>query len=158
MDTRIEVIEEKKFVGMRLETSLSKDKTRELWETFMPMMGQIKNRLDSGFYSINIFGDLTDFRQFTPHTLFERWAAVEVSDFEGVPDEMETYLLPPGKYAVFIHKGPASNFVKTSQYIFASWLPNSKYELDLRAHFEIMGENYRPDDPNATEEIWIPIR
>jgi AraC family transcriptional regulator len=43
-------------------------------------------------------------------------------------------------------------------YIFGEWLPNSSYELDTREHFEILSEGYRPDDRDAEEEIWIPIR
>ena len=60
-------------------------------------------------------------------------------------------------YAVFIHKGTPQDFPKTFAYIFENWIPNSKYKVDSREHFELIPETYRPDDSNAKEEVWIPI-
>jgi AraC family transcriptional regulator len=37
-------------------------------------------------------------------------------------------------------------------------LPNSAYALDDRAHFEVLGEKYKNNDPSSEEEIWIPIK
>jgi AraC family transcriptional regulator len=71
---------------------------------------------------------------------------------------MESYSLPGGQYAVFIHNGPASAAPKTMQHIFGTWLPASEYELDSREHFEILPEGYDPFDKHAQEEVWIPIR
>jgi len=138
--------------------SLSNNKTQELWKSFRPKIAQIKNRLNSEFYSMTIYGDLTDFNQFTPHTEFKKWAAVEVSDFDNVPMGMEHHFLSGGKYAVFMHRGPAATFYKTWQYIFGNWLPNSEYKLDQREHFEILGADYQPNDPDAEEEVWISIK
>ncbi|MEH7461993.1 hypothetical protein V7166_07845 [Bacillus thuringiensis] len=28
----------------------------------------------------------------------------------------------------------------------------------VREHFEVMDDHYRPDDVNAKEEVWIPIK
>lgn len=72
-------------------------------------------------------------------------------------DEMDTYVLKGGTYAVFTHVGPASAFKKSMQYIFEEWLPSSGYKIDDREHFELLEEGYNPMDENATEEIWIPI-
>lgn len=44
------------------------------------------------------------------------------------------------------------------RYIFGTWLPASGYVLDDRPHFEVLGPGYRPDDPEAEEDIFIPIR
>ena len=95
---------------------------------------------------------------FSSMAVFEKWATVEVSNFSEIPPEMESYTLQGGKYAVFIHNGPASAFPKTMQAIFGDWLPRSEYELDSREHFELLPEGYSPIDPNAREEIWIPIK
>ena len=149
---------EKKLIGVRAEISLSNDKTRELWQQFMPRRKEISGFLNNGFYSMQVYNKDLDFKNFTPETVFEKWAAVEVANFDSVPEGMEAYTLTSGKYAVFMHKGPAHTFQKTYQYIFGVWLPNSAYELDDRAHFEILEENYNPNDPNAEEEVWIPIR
>jgi AraC family transcriptional regulator len=66
--------------------------------------------------------------------------------------------LPEGLYAVFLHRGPATTGPKTFEYIFQTWLPASEYFLDHRPHFEILGTNYKNDDPDSEEEIWIPVK
>lgn len=95
---------------------------------------------------------------FAPTTTFEKWAVVEVSDTDSIPTGMESYNLPGGQYAVFHHKGPASAAPQVFQRIFGVWLPGSEFELDGREHFELLPENYSPIDPEAEEEIFIPVR
>src|SRR5689334_21122586 len=102
--------------------SFSNNKTRELWKSFMPARKEIPNSIDANLYSIEIYDPLF-FNHFDAGREFEKWAAIEVSNFDAVPPNMETILFPPGLYAVFTHKGPASEGVKTYQYIFTTWLP-----------------------------------
>ncbi len=83
---------------------------------------------------------------------------VEVSEYSSLPDGMEALILPAGEYAVFIHRGPASEGYKTFGYIFNRWLPDSGFEIDSRPHFEVLGDRYINDSPLSEEEIWIPIR
>ena len=77
--------------------------------------------------------------------------------FDSVPDEMESFTLSEGLYAVFDYKGSSSDN-SIFQYIFMTWLPNSAYQVDNRPHFEVLGEKYKNNDPNSEEEIWIPIK
>ena len=93
-----------------------------------------------------------------PTTAFDEWAVVEVSGIEDLPDGMDSHVLPGGAYAVFVHRGPAATFPETARHIYGTWLPNSAYELDNRPHFAVMPADYRPDDMEAEEEFWIPIR
>ena len=155
MIPKIEELKPKKLIGFHMEMSLSADKTMGLWQRFMPRWGEIKNRIGTDYISMQNYGDNWTF---LPESLFEKWAVVEVSSFSGVPSGMETYVLQGGKYAVFIHHGPAHAAGKTMQYIFREWLPESANELDNREHFEILPEGYDPMDPAAEEEIWIPIK
>lgn len=157
MTPRFEIINEKRLVGMRLKMSFANYKVGELWQTFMPRRKEITNSLTNDLISMVIYksNHFTDFR---PTNEFERWATVEVSDFYNVPTNMETYVLPSGKYAVFLHKGDTKEFTKTFQYILGTWLPSSDYVLDNRPHFEVLGEKYKNNDLNSEEEIWIPIK
>ncbi len=98
------------------------------------------------------------FAAFNPSMLFDKWAVMEVTDFSEVPEGMETFTIPAGLYAVFIHKGLASEGPRTFQYIFVTWIPNSEYMIDDRPHFEVMGERYKNNAPDSEEELWIPIR
>ena len=34
----------------------------------------------------------------------------------------------------------------------------TSYELNNCPHFKILSDQYEPDDPNAEEQIWIPIK
>jgi len=157
MEPRIETLTEKKLVGKRMMMSFSKNKTYELWRSFMPGRKEIENSIGSELYSIEIYTP-SYFDNFNHDVEFEKWAAIEVKNFQTIPDEMETITLPDGLYAVFIHKGAASTGPKTYQNIFGNWLPKSDFILDNRPHFAIMGEKYKYEDPDSEEEIWIPIK
>lgn len=158
MNPRIENITKKYLLGMRTTMSLANNKTSELWQQFMQRRKEIKNISNSNFYSIQAFDESLEFKDFNTNTEFEKWAAVEISDINDIPEDLETYTLKGGLYAVFVHKGPASEFQKTFQFIFGQWLPNSEYELDTRAHFELLGDKYENNSPNSEEEVWIPIK
>ncbi len=141
-----------------MKMSLSYNKTVDLWRSFMPRRKEIKNNLTNELFSMQLYNPTYNFNDFNPDAEFEKWAAIEVSNFETLPDGMEMITLTGGLYAVFIHKGTASKGPITFQYIFGNWLPNSDYILDHRPHFEILGEKYKNDDPDSEEEIWIPVK
>ena len=157
MNPKIETLAEKKLIGKRMKMTFSDNKTGELWRDFMLRRREIINNMGSALYSMQIY-DISFFNNFNPFTEFEKWAAIEVTDYNTVPAEMETFTLTGGLYAVFFFKGAASEGHKTFQYIFEKWLPSSDYVLDDRPHFEILGEKYKNEDPSSEEEIWIPIR
>jgi AraC family transcriptional regulator len=155
MEPRIEKLSEKKLVGKRMKMSLDNNKTGELWRSFMPRRREIQNNLTSELISMQVYDQAVDFGNFSQE--FEKWAVIEVSDFESVPDGMETFVLTGGLYAVFLYKGSSTD-TRIFQTIFGEWLPNSSYLLDDRPHFELLGEKYKNADPNSEEEIWIPIK
>lgn len=158
MFLRIETLKEKKLIGQHLTMSIADNKTFGLWKGFMSRRKEIKNNLTSDFISMQVYDPSFDFRNFNINAPFEKWAVIEVTDFHNIPDEMESFILSGGLYAVFLHKGDASTSTKTFQYIFGTWLPNSGYLLDQRPHFEIIGEKYKNNDSDSEEEVWIPIR
>jgi AraC family transcriptional regulator len=158
MDPVIQRLPEKKLIGKRISMSLADNKTHELWKGFMPRRKEIQNTVTTDLISMQVYDASHDFKHFNPHKIFEKWAAVEVADFSIIPEGMESYTLPGGLYAVFIHNGAAHTFPKTFQYIFGTWLPASDYLLDNRPHFELLGEKYKNDHPDSEEEVWIPVR
>jgi AraC family transcriptional regulator len=158
MIPRIETLAPKKLIGKQMTMTLTENKTPVLWRSFMPRRGEIKNRIGTDLYSVQVYGSPADLQHFDAHTPFERWAAVEVTDLAGIPEGMEAFPLAGGLYAVFLYRGTPETFSQTWQYIFFNWLPQSEYELDNRAHFELLGAKYKHNDPESEEEIWIPIR
>ena len=153
---RFETVSEKKLIGLHTTMSLINNKTGELWKSFMQRRKEITNNTSNDFISLQVFSP-THFQSFNPNAEFEKWALTEVSDFNAVPNGMETFILPNGLYAVFEHKGSGAD-TSIFQYIYGTWIPNSEYELDNRPHFEVLGEKYKNNDPNSEEEIWIPIK
>jgi len=156
MTPRIENLSDKKLIGKRLTMSLANNKTGELWQNFMPKRREITNNVSNVLISMQVYKP-THFADFKPTNEFEKWATVEVTNFESVPTEMETFSLAGGLYVVFDYKG-SSNDPSIFQYIFGTWLPSSEYLLDDRPHFEVLGDKYKNNDPNSEEEIWIPIK
>ena len=136
--------------------SLADHKAAELWKRFMPGRKQISSILSDNLISMSVYKPAY-FAEFKPTNNFEKWAAVEVANFDDVPNEMETFVLPGGLYAVFAYKGLSTDN-SVFQYIFGTWLPGSAYVLDDRPHFEVLGEKYKNNDPASEEEIWIPVK
>ena len=153
---RIEQLTEKKLIGQRVEMSLVNNRTHLLWSQFVPRINEIQNRISEDKISMQIYPP-NYYKQFSPMNEFEKWAVVEILNFDFIPNNMETYILQEGTYAVFDYKGSSSN-PSIFQYIFSEWIPNSPYVVDDRPHFEVLGENYKNNDPNSEEEIWIPIK
>jgi len=122
----------------------------------MPRRNEIKNNLTTEVISMQVYDSLY-YKDFKPSNEFEKWATVEVTDFDIIPNEMEPFTLTGGLYAVFDYKGSSTDN-SIFQYIFSTWLPSSEYQLEDRPHFEVLGEKYKNNDPNSEEEIWIPIR
>ncbi|MGO4773309.1 GyrI-like domain-containing protein [Flavobacterium sp. W22_SRS_FK3] len=157
MKVRIEILTEKKLIGKHITMSFVDNKTFQLWSSFMPVRKEIKSSIDSNLYSLEVF-PVEYFDHFNPKNTFEKWAAIEVSDFDEIPSVTEALIIPSGMYAVFIHKGPATEADKTCHFIFTEWLPDSEYNVDDRPHFAVMAETYKKDDPDSEEEIWIPVK
>ncbi|NNE76446.1 MAG: GyrI-like domain-containing protein [Pricia sp.] len=158
MQPRIELLPEKKLIGHSVKMTLATDKTFELWKSFMANKKQIKNKIGSDLYSVQLYDKVMDYEEFGPHTEFEKWAAIEVSKFENNALNLKSLVLKEGLYAIFIHKGMPSDFQKTMDAIYKDWLPTSGYEVDNRPHFEKLGDRYKNNHPDSEEEVWVPIK
>jgi AraC family transcriptional regulator len=157
MKPDIRLLQEKKLLGKRMIMSFSDNITGDLWRGFMPRRTEIRNNIGTDLYSMQIYPPMF-FSSFNPDAEFEKWAAIEVKDFDQVPDGMETFILKSGLYAVFLYRGAASAAEGTFRDILGIWLPGSVYCLDDRPHFEILGEKYKNESPDSEEELWIPIK
>jgi AraC family transcriptional regulator len=156
MIPRIEKSTERKLIGIRLTMSLADNRTGQLWKSFMPRRSEIKNHVANDMISMQVYKS-THFTDFKLTNEFEKWATVEVANFDNVPNGMETFILTGGLYAVFDYKGLSTDN-SIFQYIFGTWLPGSDFNLDDRPHFEVLGHKYKNNDPTSEEEIWIPVQ
>jgi AraC family transcriptional regulator len=145
----------KLLVGKTLEMTLTEDKTPILWQSFMPQRAAIGHKVSAELISMRIYNE--PFRAGDLTQKFNKWAAVEVTSINTIPPNFKSYVVPKGLYAVFQYKGLNTD-PRVFIYIYGTWLPNSKYEIDERPHFEILGEKYKNGSPDSEEEIWIPIK
>jgi AraC family transcriptional regulator len=143
------------FIGKSLDFCYANYQAFALWSSFMPHRKEILNTIGTDLYNIQVNPKGFDF---SPNSLFTKWAAVPVSSLVFVPEGMEVLEIQEGLYAVFPYVGDTSTVASFFRTIYTQWLPNSDYELDDRPQFEILGEKYKNGDPNSEEEIWIPIR
>ncbi len=157
MTPRIEFLLPKKIVGLHITMSMQTNKTTDLWRLFMSRRIEVKHRVNSDLISLQLYPKAY-FENYNPSVLYEKWATVEVSNFNEVPPNMDTLILEEGLYAVFIYKKSESDAETFFTNIFSDWLPNSDYSLDKRPHFEILGDKYKYNDPNSEEEVWIPVK
>jgi AraC family transcriptional regulator len=158
MDVRIEQMSPRILVGNRVRMNYSGNKTFELWRGFMPNRNRIAGRKGEDLFSVSVFTGEDHFANLTAETMFDKWAAAEVTEPFVVPDGMESLTLTGGTYAVFTYRGRASEFQKVFGYILGEWMPVSGFQPDHREQFEILQPGYDPNNPESTEEIWIPVK
>ena len=156
MNPRIVQLPQKTLIGLKMTMSLVKNKTGQLWGQFGPRIKEISNRVSEDKISLQVYPS-EYYHNFNPSNEFDKWAAVEVNSITKTPIGLAPFTIEEGLYAVFDYKGSSTD-TSIFQYIFTQWIPNSKYVLDGRPHFEVLGKNYRNNDQNSEEEIWIPIK
>jgi len=152
MNPRIISITEKKLIGMKSFMHHNEfGNIVKLWKRFMPRRRELQNILNSEYIAMQIYDDFNAIEK-----LFDIWACVEVSNFNTMPEGMESFTIPDGDYAIFIHKG--MNASATYQKIMTEWLPNSGYEIDNRPHFQVIGEKYKNGSADSEEDFYVPIK
>ena len=155
-EPRLKELTNLSLMGVHQTMSLAENRTASLWQSFMPRLKELTSRVGTDLFSLQQY-PIDYFQSFDPARSFEKWAAVAVSSVDQIPAEMDTLILK-GTYAVFDFQGTPAEFGNAIQYILSIWLPQSKYQLDDRPHFEWLGDRYKHNDPKSEEEIWIPIR
>ena len=157
MEPQIVLLQPVRLGGYSVQMSYLANTTGQLWARFMPQRKHIQSPADNDLYAVAVYPD-DFFEGIQPGTLFEKRAAIRLSETTLLPPDMEEWTMPGGLYAVFHHVG-AHTDLSTFDYIFREWLPgNGFYVLDQRPHFEILGASYKQGDPASEEDIYIPIR
>jgi AraC family transcriptional regulator len=154
----IQEIEDLLVVGMKTRTSVLtiNEQTKQLAQLFMPRRHELNSRIGKHVFSIQDYPSNYSFVD--ANSEFDKWVAVEVQNADNLPEGMDSFVINGGTYAVFSFKGAVSEFPKSRAYIFEEWLPNSGYQLDHKAHFEILSEDYSKDLQHIEEDIWIPVK
>jgi AraC family transcriptional regulator len=157
MNPEIKILPEQRIIGIKISMSLDDNKTGHLWQNFMSVRKSIADPVSDELLSVEIYPP-DYFKNFSHANTFEKWAAVPVKDFSYIPEKMSSLVIPEGLYAVFHYKGRSSQAGPIFKQIFSEWLPSSVYLSDDRPHFEVMGKNYRNEDPESEEDFYIPLK
>jgi AraC family transcriptional regulator len=149
-----------KVAGLRGETTLRDNKLRDLWERANAAYTQIPNRVPGG-RGFGICEACLDNTLYTmsEDALFSEVAGVEVSSFDGLPEQFVQKVIPGGRYAVFTHRGTLRMLPQTFDYIWGTWFLTTKEELDGREDFELYdGRFLGYDHPDSEVDLYIPVK
>jgi AraC family transcriptional regulator len=97
----------------------------------------------------------------TEDTEYTDLVSVEVSGLDHMPEGMTGRTIPERTYAVFTHKGPLfpNRLQQAYDYIYGTWVPQSRYELDGGFDFEFYDDRFATVDDDASElDIYVPIK
>lgn len=147
-----------RVAGLRGTTSLFDNRLPGLWEEFMRLHKDLFVTAGAGY-------GICETQQ-TVYTkdgdvMFAAMVGSPVNTFDDLPPflPLDTKILRAGKFAVFTHRGTFANLFKTYQYIFGTWLPAAKEELDDREDFEVYEREVSTfDAPDNEVKIYIPIK
>ena len=154
MNPKIIESSEIKILGLSTTIKLHEQhKIVALWKQFMPIKYELEIFVSEEFIAMQVFSLQ---KNGEPEEDFEIWACAEVEDFNTMPQNLKSFTIPSGKYAMFKHKGMDASL--TYQNIMTKWLPTSGYEIDNRAHFQVMGEKYKNGSPDSEEDFYVPVR
>lgn len=148
------MLKETKVAGLRGTTSLSDNQLPKLWEKFMHFHKDLFVAAGAGYGICE-----TQQTSYTKNgdVWFAAMVGSPVDDFDC--SSLEQKILQEGKYAVFTHQGTFANLFKTYQYIFGTWLPMAKEELDDREDFEVYEQEVQSfHDPNNEVKIYVPVK
>jgi AraC family transcriptional regulator len=143
-----------KSVGMMIPTNPGSNEIPELWDKFVPHIDSIPNRINHN----TCYGIINPYGPKESDGEMDYISAVEVDNFDNVPDGMIAGELPESYYAVFTHRGPISNFMETIRFVFGEWLPNSEYTLTGTSELEVYDERFNPTSDSSECEICLPVK
>ena len=84
-------------------------------------------------------------------------AAVEVKEFNDLPEGLITQTIPGGKHAVFTHFGKLDHLKKTINYIYTKGLPQAGLRQRAEYHLEVYDHRFNPALDTSEFTIYIPI-
>lgn len=126
-----------------------------LWGKFMARHHEITGRSSALNYGVVICLDEHDKKTHPDEMLYFAGAPIESSATP--PRGMMTLIIPPGDYAIFVHRGPVEEIRRTLDHIYGSWLPQSGRTLRDAPHLEIYDERFKLGSPDSEFEIAVPV-
>ena len=134
------------------------DNIYSLWQKF----GNVVNIIPNKHPAERTFGICEQLQE--THTThydmdYSEVIGMEVTCYDNLPNGIVAKTIPAGKYAVFTHKGPLSEILKTYEYIWGTWVSLTKEVLDDGDDFELYDERILGRDNEQSKiDIYIPVK
>lgn len=138
---------------MRYYGSNQNSEIPKLWTEFYKRIGEIKARKNLN----SALGVCEHVSNLSNSSKFRYIVCVEINSLDSIPENMVSHIVPTNQYAVFTHKGPATELSKTYRYIYGIWFPKSDYKPITSDDFELYDQRFN-DDNDSEMEIYIPIK
>jgi AraC family transcriptional regulator len=123
------------------------------WKNLLKRQGEIKDQQPTAFYAITV----SPSGNFTEDEL-SFVAGIPVSSAAEVPEDMVVHALPKQLVAMFdVAVLDKDTVLKTINYIYGYWLPNSPYTRGNGSDYELFEEHEGFINPNGGSKYVIPI-
>lgn len=145
------------LVGIHGTTSLAEQGVPALWQQFRPQVSKVVVKT-AGFFNVTIYPEALNFKDFGPNTKYEAWVAVATAEDLKIPEGMAMLEIETSTYAKVEYQGLAQHFGPFVANLYGNRIPAAGYAIDnSRPHFEYLPEDYRPDNPEGREEVYVPV-
>ncbi|MDR0924454.1 MAG: GyrI-like domain-containing protein [Hungatella sp.] len=150
----------KYIMGIRFKTDIDTSNIVEMWSIFNELVSRLGYDVCTcKRYSIFESTESCSVDKFNADSEATVFIGIEVYQNNDIPEEMLIKRLVANKYAKFTHTGTAGSLLKTYQYIWGVWFPNSGYEIAGHDDFECYTERFSgPDNPDSEIDIYFPIK
>lgn len=107
------------------------------------------------------FGVIWDEPTISENIVYNYDACIVVEDTKGIKNKkFKTKIIPPQKYAVFIHLGPYKTIANTYDKIFSNWLFATEKEISEQPFLEFytINESHTTNEEEYQTEIHVPLK
>ena len=153
-------MEQMMIAGIRTQEPPLSMINEQIFYRLLALRRQIPNQLENARVIVLTQADETIY-EMDDSSRLSCVVGVEVNSFEGIPPQFCGATIPKGKFAVFTHRGDLHTISKTSEYIYGTWMPNTKERVRAKQEIDILdlrcihlGQAWHPDN---IEQICIPI-
>jgi predicted transcriptional regulator YdeE len=144
---------ETKLIGYTVMVSLNQDLEggiiEQLREKLLKKRPELTNQLvDDGIYLIQVYSDA----EWTPDVPFESIVAVEVRDFDHIPEGLVQHTLPAGQYVKVTHNGPEAQIGETYDFIRDQDIcPTRPFDFEYWTNIDALNQK------ESTIDIYLPV-
>lgn len=139
-----------RFYGSDSDKNNLGEQLPRVWDHFMARLAEVEHAVKGCCYGVvlPVAGDSDE---------LEYYAAIEVRQVDALPAGMRSVEIPAAQYATFLHCGVGKLVDRTVDFIYSSWLCQSKYRHNGGPDLEIYDASFDPLSERSQMRYAIPI-